>query len=666
MKPRMPNSTLWLLLLALVLPILAACGGPAGSTATGTGAPSAATAAAPAAATEAPAGTIAASTAAPAATMAGATEAAGVATSGAATTAETAPSGATEAAGAATSGAATATSSATEAAGAATVAPAAAGGGTKGGTLKILFWQAPTILNPHQNQGTKDSEAGGPMMEPLGRWDQNGKPVPYLAQEIPTAENGGVAKDFKSITWKLKKGVKWSDGSPFTADDVVFTWQYCADKAAACATSTNFEPIQKVEAVDPNTIKITWKEPNPNPYIAFMGYSGEILQKKQFSACMGAKAAQCPANNSPIGTGPYKLKEFKPGDVVTYEKNENYRDAAKEAFDTVEIKGGGDAVSAARAVCQTGEADYAWNLQIEKAVADEIFKGGKCDPIVAGSTGIERIVINFANPDPALGDKRSEPDQPHPFLTDLKVRQALSMAIDRKTMAEQIYGIGGKATCNALTQPTELNSPNTKCPFDLEGAKKLLDDDGWKVGADGTTREKNSKKLVISYSTTINSLRQKEQALVKANWSKLGVQVQLKAIDSGVFFDTDKTNPDTFGHFFTDVQMYTNSNDSPDPTSYFDGFTCAQVASKANGWQLSNNGRYCNKDYDAIVKQMHSETDSAKRKQLFIQANDKLVNDVAVIPLIDRATPEGKSKDLQGPTGTTFDLNLWNIADWHK
>jgi peptide/nickel transport system substrate-binding protein len=580
----MPISFVWLLLIALIVPILAACGAPSGgATTAGTSAPAAgATAAGPAAATTAP--------------QAAATTAGGATASGAATT-----------------------------------APAAAGGGTssgtKGGTLKILFWQAPTILNPHQSQGTKDYEAGGPMMEPLGRWDVNGKPVPYLAAEIPTAENGGVSKDFKTITWKLKQGIKWSDGTPFTADDVVFTWQYCSDKAAACSTQSNFEPIQKVEALDPHTIKITWKEPNPNPYIAFMGYSGEILQKKQFSACMGAKAPQCAENNRPIGTGPYKLKEFKPGDVVTFERNPNYRDAGKVAFDSVEIKGGGDAVSAARAVCQTGEYDYAWNLQVEKAVADEIFKGGKCDPIVAGSTGIERIVINFANPDPALGDKRSEPDQPHPFLTDLKVRQALSLAIDRKTMAEQIYGIGGKATCNALTQPPELNSPNTKCPFDLEKAKSLLDQAGWKVGADGTTREKNGKKLVISYSTTINSLRQKEQALVKEDWTKLGAVVQLKAVDSGVFFDTDKSNPDTFGHFYNDVQMYTNSNDSPDPTSYFDGFTCAQVASKANGWQLNNNGRYCNKAYD---------------------------------------TPEGKSKALQGPTGTTFDLNLWNIADWHK
>jgi peptide/nickel transport system substrate-binding protein len=112
--------------------------------------------------------------------------------------------------------------------------------------------------------------------------------------------------------------------------------------------------------------------------------------------------------------------------------------------------------------------------------------------------------------------------------------------------------------------------------------------------------------------------------------------------------------------------MYTNSPTNPDPTSYFDGWTCAQIASKANQWKLANSNRYCSKDYDALMDQAKKETDPAKRKDLFIKLNDKIVNDVVVIPLIDRTTPEGKAKDLQGPTGNTFDTNFWNIAEWHK
>ncbi|HEY3228116.1 MAG TPA: peptide ABC transporter substrate-binding protein, partial [Roseiflexaceae bacterium] len=478
------------MLLTLMLPILAACGGAAAPVSQATTAPAAAATNPPAAA----------------------------ATSGPAPTAmaekptEAAPAAATEAAPAPTE-----------------AAPA----GAAGGTLKLLYWQAVTTLNPHLASGTKDSDASRLIAEPLASWDENGKLSLNLAAEVPTVDNGGISKDLKTVTWKLKPGIKWSDGTDFTADDVVFTWEYCADPATACTSVTNFDPIAKVEATDPATVKITWKEPNANSYISFVGgFGGVVLQKKQFSECKGAAAANCAANNAPVGTGPYILKEFKSGDVATYDKNPAYRDADKVAFDSVEIKGGGDAVSAARAVCQTGEVDYAWNLQVEAAVMNEIVGGGKCD-LLKPSAGIERLLVNFANPDPALGDKRSEPDQKHPFLTDLKVRQALALAIDKKTMAEQIYGEGGAPTCNILTEPKELASPNTKCDPDVEGAKKLLDEAGWKDTDGDGVRDKDGKPLVLSYQTTINAVRQKEQALVKAIWADIGVQTNLKAIDAG-------------------------------------------------------------------------------------------------------------------------------------
>jgi peptide/nickel transport system substrate-binding protein len=604
-----------LTLLGLILPILAACGGGGPATQQATNAP-------------APAATSAPAAEAPAATSAPAAEA---------PTAEAMP------------------------AAEATAAPPPAGG-----NLRILYAQAPTILNPHLASGTKDADASRLIYEPLGAWDQNGNPVAVLGAELPTLENGGVSEDLKTTTWKLKPGLKWSDESDLTADDVVFTWQYCADPATACFSQASFLPIDKVEAVDPTTVKITWKEPNPFPYVSFFGTTGPIIQKKLFESCIGAAAAQCPGNNAPVGSGPYKLSEFRPGDVALYEKNPQYRDAASVAFDTVEIKGGGDAVSAARAVCETGEVDYAWNLQVEAAVISQIEQGGRCDLIATGSTGIERLIVNFANPDAALGDKRSEPDQPHPILSDPKVRQALSLAIDRKSMAEQVWGIGGKVTCNILTQPADVNSPNTTCDQDVEKAKQLLDEAGWKLPDGATIREKDGKPLTLVFATSINALRQKEQAIIKQNWQDIGVDAQLRAIDPGVFFGSDPGNPDTTGHMYVDIEMYTNSPDSPDSYSYLNLWSCAQMSAKANNWNLPNNGRYCNKEYDATLDKARIEADPAKRKALFIQLNDMLVNDGAIIPLIDRSTPEGKSKELQGPTGSTFDSVLWNIATWHK
>jgi peptide/nickel transport system substrate-binding protein len=514
------------LLLMLVIPILAACGG---TTAPAT-APTAAAAAPTAAAPEAP------TAAAP-----------------------EAPTAAAEAPTAAPAEAPTA------------AAPAAAAGGI----LKLLWWQAPTILNTHKAQGTKDQDASRLITEPLAALGPDGKPVARLAAETPTYENGGIAKDNLSITWKLKKGVKWSDGSDFTADDVVFTWQFCADPATACTTASNFEPINSVEAVDPTTAKITWKEANTNPFVSFVGFSGPVIQKKQFESCIGAAAETCPANNAPIGTGPYMVKDFKPGDVVVYEKNPAFRDADKVAFDGVEIKGGGDAVSAARAVLETGEVDYAWNLQVEPQVLDEILKGGKGTLVVAPGPNMERLLMNFANPDPALGDERSEPSTKNPYLSDLKVRQALAMAIDRQLISDQGYGQAGKPTCSAITAPPDYVSSVTSCPQDVEGAKKLLAEAGWTdTDGDGIV-DKEGKPLTLVYQTTINAVRQKTQAIVKAAWTEIGVNTQLRAIDAGVFFSSDAGNPDTAAKFYADVEMYTTGNDFPDPTNFLAATTLA-------------------------------------------------------------------------------------------
>jgi peptide/nickel transport system substrate-binding protein len=554
-----------------------------------------------------------------------------------------------------------------------TAAPAAgASGRGAGGTLRILYWQAPTILNTHLASGTKDQDASRLILEPLAATGVDGKPIPVLASEVPTVDNGGVSKDLKTVTWKLKTGIKWSDGSDFTADDVVFTYTYCADEKTACTTSTRFQGAEKVEAVDPQTVKITWKEPNPNFYQMFVAGGGHILQKKQFGDCIGEKASTdsaCQAaNNAPIGTGPYKLREFKSGDQVAYDINETYRDADKPFFKEVIFKGGGDATSAARAVFQTGDTDYAWNLQVEAPVLKQLQEGGQGEFITIAGSSVERILLNRTNPDAALGDKRSEVSEPHPFLSDLKVRQALAMAIDRKAVAD-LYPPGAGPTCEIITtapyiEPTQIYGGRHKCEADIEGAKKLLDEAGWTVGSDGI-REKGGVKMNVIYSTTVNPLRQKEQALVKAAWDQLGVSTELKSTDAGVFFSSDAGNPDTVSHFFTDVAMYTNNYDTPDPTSYLCGWATDQIAAKANNWQLANTERFSNKDYDALCEQLRKETDDAKRKDIVLKMNDIVVEDVVNIPLVARPqVASGINKNLKGVNPNPWDSEMWNIADW--
>jgi peptide/nickel transport system substrate-binding protein len=494
--------------------------------------------------------------------------------------------------------------------------------------------------------------------------------VPNLAAEIPTVENGGVSKDQKSITWKLRQDVKWSDGTPFTADDVVFTWKYVADKAVAASDTETADGVTNVEAADPYTVTVTFKEPNPYPYQIFVSGLGNIIQKKQFEPFLGDKAKDAPGNLAPIGTGPYKVVDFKPGDVVTYTLNENYRDPNKPYFHDVQLKGGGDATSAARAVFQTGEVDYAWNLQVEQQVLNQLSQGGKANLVTALSPNVERILINFADPNTDEGGARSEPDTKHPFLSDLNVRKALAMAVDRKSIAEQLYGPAGQASCNIITSPPDLVSKNTDsmdvCKFDIAAANQLLDQAGWTKGADGI-RAKGGVRMHLVYQTTVNPLRQKEQDIVKSGWEQLGLEVELKSVDASVFFSSDAGNPDTAGHFYTDVEMFTNGASSPDQTQYVALWTTDQIVSKANQWHGNNYHRWSNADYDAIYGQLRTETDAAKRRDLIIKANDLLVSQVVVIPMVARTQPtDGISKAIQGEIPDPWDSVLWNIADWVK
>lgn len=540
----------------------------------------------------------------------------------------------------------------------------------QGGELKILYWQAPTILISHQATGTKDYDASRLIIEPLASWGVNGKPIANgLAKEIPTLENKGVSADFTTITWQLRDGLKWSDGTNVTADDVVFTSKYMADEATADPNSDYMSGVKSVVATNPTTVTVTYAAPTANPYQFGTGGGNEILQKAQFEKCLGAKASECPENIKPIGTGPYKLTEFKSGDVVTYAINTGFRDPNKPYFKTVQFKGGGDAVSAARAVFQTGDVDYSWNLQVEAPVLRALIQGStKGDYLGKASSNVERVNINFANPDPALGENRSEPSTKHPFLTDKNVRLALAMATDRATVGKELYGDGltGVATCNQLMGSPDWESKNTAtaqaCKFDPAAANKLLDDNGWVKGADGV-RAKGGVKLNILFGTTVNALRQKTQDILKLNWEAVGFKVELRSISAGVFFSNAA---DGANRFYYDVTMFTNGT-APDITNYMAGWTTKQIAQKSNNWNQNNYHRYSNPAYDAIVEQMRTTTDQAKLNQLGIQANDILVNDVVVIPLVNRfQVASGKSKTLQGTNLNPWDSEMWNIADWYK
>jgi peptide/nickel transport system substrate-binding protein len=190
-----------------------------------------------------------------------------------------------------------------------------------GGKLRLLWWQAPTIANVHLATGTKDTDAARVVHEPLAAFNRDGELVPILAAEIPSFDNSGLARDGTAVTWRLKKGVLWHDGKPFTADDVIFTWEYAADPASGTVTSGSYQNIKHIDKLDEHTVKVTFVEPTPFWYDAFCSNHGQILPKHLVGEYKGQNSRNSPYNLMPVGTGPYKMVEFRPGDVALYEIN---------------------------------------------------------------------------------------------------------------------------------------------------------------------------------------------------------------------------------------------------------------------------------------------------------------------------------------------------------
>ncbi|MEM7126343.1 MAG: peptide ABC transporter substrate-binding protein [Chloroflexota bacterium] len=539
-------------------------------------------------------------------------------------------------------------------------------------TLVILYWQAASLPGPYLSGGTKDQDAGAISLEPLANWTPDGEMVPKLATEIPTIDNGGVSEDLTQITWTLKEGVQWSDGSDFTAADVVFTWEYCSNPDTGCTSIQAFEGISSVEAVDDLTVLITFENPTPFPYNAFVGANTPIISSVQFADCIGAAAQTCNEQNvAPLGTGPYKVVDFKVNDVVTYERNEFYH-GEPAFFESVVFKGGGDAVGSARAVLETGEADYGWNLQVEEEILNEMQGDDALGTIEVSFAGnVERILVNQTNPDSELGELRSEYDggnNPHPFLVGTVVPQAMSMAIDRGLIAGQLYGFAGRPTCNVVPAPPAVASTaNDAClTQDIAGANALLDEAGVVDSDDDGIREYEGTPLVVRYQTSTNSVRQKTQALVKQWWSEIGVETELLNHDAGVFFGGDPNSPDTYQKFFTDVQMYT-TGPSIDAQQHLSGWLCEFIPEKANVWAGGNIFRGCSEDFDTLFDELTSTPAGDDRNALIKQLNDINVQNYYQIPLVNRGSVSAKSNTLDGVwMNGGWDSEMWNIAEWTR
>ncbi|MBL8323341.1 MAG: peptide ABC transporter substrate-binding protein [Rubrivivax sp.] len=532
-----------------------------------------------------------------------------------------------------------------------------------GGPLKLIYWQAAVHLNPHYAGGTKDQDASRVFYEPLAGWDTDGNLVPFLAAEIPSRTNGGLAADGKSVTWKLKRGVKWHDGRDFTADDVVFTAQYAGDPAAAMTTVSVYRDI-KVVKVDSHTVRVEFPKPTPHWAEPLVGAVGPILPKHVFEGFMGAKSRDNPANLKAVGTGPYKLVDFKPGDILRAEAFKDYHIPNQPHFDTLEIKGGGDATSAARAVLQTAEYDVGWNLAVEDEILKRLEGAGKGKMNFYVGSDIEFVMLNVTDPWNEVDGERGSVKSKHAAFSDKVVRDAMNLLIDRKGIADVIYGRGAITTANFLNNPPRFRSNAMKHEFNIDKANQMLEAAGWKKGADGI-RAKGNVKLKFVYQTSVSGPRQKCQAIIKDACTKAGIDLELKSVVASVFFGSDFANPDTYQKFWSDMQMFTTTMTQPDPQTFMEQFTTWELAQKANKWASRNLTRWTHPEYDQAHKDAQVELDPVKRAALFIKMNDLVVSGGHVIPLFARPRPVGTVNKMVAPISAWDNLTSF-MTHWYR
>ncbi|MGD1929735.1 MAG: peptide ABC transporter substrate-binding protein [Leptolyngbyaceae cyanobacterium] len=533
-------------------------------------------------------------------------------------------------------------------------------------TLRLLYSQVPLTLNPHLATGIQDFEAGRIVYEPLATTNERGELVPILAAAIPTVEDGSVTADGKSVTWQLQPDVQWADGEPLTAEDVAFTFDFVSNPQVGAATAQYYEAVESVEAIDELTVKITFKNVTAAWQIPFTGQTGVILPQHLLADVDDAATRSAQVNQQPIGTGPYQVADRQPGAIV-FEPNPTYRDSAP-FFQTVELVGGLAPYAAAREVLSTGEADFAHNLQVEVALLKDLQQDGQgvVDTVFGGL--VERVMLNPTNPlAETPSGERSSLAAEHPFLNDQRVRQAIAYAIDRDSITEELYGFTGRPTAQLLVAPRPYANPGTvPYEYNLEKAEALLDEAGWQDTDGDGIRDRDGVDMTVVFQTSVNPVRQKTQTRIEENLQTLGIDVDIKRVRVDDFFSGDPEQTNSINHFYADLQAYTTGNDHPDPTIYLSWWTCSQIATQANQWQEPNNARYCNTDYDALWDAAQQELNLERRAALFQEMDALLAAEVAVIPIVHRATTNGVSKELVGLAPTPWDASTWDIAQWQR
>ena len=519
-----------------------------------------------------------------------------------------------------------------------------------GGTLKMALWQEPTHLNKHMNSQTVASLVARQLFLPLIDVDETGNYIPLLTLEVPTPQNGGVSADGKTVTYKLRRDVKWHDGTSVTAKDVVFTWQARMDPNNPVNSRSGYKEIESVEARDDGTAVVRYK----NLYVPYLDLFAWILPAHVF----GGKTAmdKHEFNRKPIGNGPFKLVEWVSGDHITLAKNPDYFRKGGPLLDQVIFRFT-PSREVAVAQLRTGEIDVVWNL-VESNVPD--FENDKdIDLWVNSGTRVERLILNLS---PSSGPRQGDPAGKHPFLGEAAVREAIELSINKKELVDKLLYGKAKVGTGPVVQGWAVPKLN-ESEFNPDKAKKLLDEAGWRPGPDGI-RVKDGVKAMLTFSTTSGDrLRELSQQVMQERLRTVGISLEIKNMPSAVLLGTWGDNsPRSRGNF--DMNMWTSSADVDPHSSLFGAFHSSQIPSEANKGEGQNYARLVDKEIDRAIDEGGATVDQVKRKASYERSIKGVVSSRAQIFLYNRLDVEGARKYVKGHTYHPWDTLAWDLERW--
>lgn len=532
------------------------------------------------------------------------------------------------------------------------------------GDKQIIFAlaQEPELLNPFLATQTAAGEAYSFMSEGLLSVDPDGNRIPALAKEVPTVENGQVSADGLTVTYHLLEDVVWSDGEPFTCDDVLFTYEVLTNPASGAVSTTGYNQIAAVECPDDYTVVLNFAE----FYAPYLSLFSDLLPRHATGD--PADMANWAYNRAIIGTGPFKVEGWDSGDQIRLVANEHYRfypDKPKVQRVIIRII---ESREVGKALITSGEIDILWNLT--EADTPEFADNPNIVIHARPSPGTERLLLNLA--DPTLDATADPINNPHPLLADLRVRQALQAGIDKQLLVDELLfgattvGVSelniGWAQCDI--PPSEYNPEQAMALLDEAG---FTDEDGDGVReCHGCMHAEEGTPLRLKYQTTTgDQLREESQQLVIEMLKEVGVELYIENVPSAELFGS-WSNGAFRKHGNFDILMYTTS-DGIDPQSQMFGyFHKSQMPIEANAGAGFNYGRWVNETASAAIEAAGATPDEAERRAQYQIACEAVDQELPHIYLYDRADIHLARSNITGFVENPWSNQSWNAEDWDK